>query len=114
MKILLEKGRAIHQCKLDGKVVADPTSIEPTFSKAAVLEIESLSLKKVLLASLDQQILELKQLEKAIEQLVTDCLLVEPQEIVTQWTNICETTKRNFRSFRLLLRFSMSNNSKRK
>lgn len=91
--ILLEKQRAIIRCKLDGKLVEDPRNSQEDFAKSAVLEIETLPLKEALFTMIQQQILETKRLEESAEKLVTDCLLAEPQEIVTQWTDICETTK---------------------
>ncbi|MES2310363.1 MAG: hypothetical protein V4507_16035 [Verrucomicrobiota bacterium] len=94
MKILLEKNRAISVCKIDGKLVTDPTEVDAVLSSVKLLEIESLPLKEVLLTSIQHHVIDLKRLEQAAEQLVTDCLLAEPQEIVNQWTAICEETKK--------------------
>jgi hypothetical protein len=94
MKVLLEKNRAIAHCKIDGKLVEDPESANETIGSASLLEIESLPLKEVLLVSIQNHITDLKRLEQSAEQLVTDCLLAEPQEIVNQWTEICEQTKK--------------------
>lgn len=93
MKILLEKNRAIHVCKLDGKVVSNLQVAEKDFAAATVLEIESIPLQEALATTLHSHLTEIRALEQKCEQLVTDCLLAEPQEIVDQWTEICETTK---------------------
>jgi hypothetical protein len=93
-RILLDKGRAIHQCKLDGQLVENPQEVEKKgLSQVSTVEIISLPLKEVLIQNIQHQILEIKRLEQVTEALVTDCLLAEPQEIVNQWTQICETTK---------------------
>lgn len=94
MKVLLEKNRAISQCKLDGKVVEEPDKVDALLPTFSLLEIESQPLKEVLTIALQQHVLDLKQLEQSTEQLVTDCLLAEPQEIVDQWTGICDITKK--------------------
>ncbi len=94
MKILLVDSRAISECKLDGKVVVEPDKVDTLLSTFTNLEILSRPLKEILLTTLQQHVLELKQLEQLTEQLVTDCLLAEPQEIVDQWSNICNITKK--------------------
>jgi len=94
MKILLVDSRAISECKLDGKVVVEPDKVDTLLSTFTTLEILSRPLKEILLTTLQQHVLELKQLEQLTEQLVTDCLLAEPQEIVDQWSTICNITKK--------------------
>ncbi len=94
MKHLLKDYRAISQCKLDGKVVVEPDKVDSLLSKFTLLEIESRPLKEILIDSLQQHILDFKHLEQSTEQLVTDCLLAEPQEIVDQWSKICDITKK--------------------
>lgn len=94
MKFLLEKSRAISVCKIDGRLVTHPDEDGSKLESASLLEIESLPLRQVLLTSLQNQIVDIKRLEQAAEQLVTDCLLAEPQEIVKQWSEICDETKK--------------------
>lgn len=93
MQWLLEKNLSIASCSIDGQLVHSAEQANDLFSKAAVLEVQTLTVHDALVDMLRLRCQELRGLETDCENLVTDALLAEPQEIVDGWKKLCEHIK---------------------
>lgn len=93
MKLLLSRKRSIGSCAIDGKLYANMPDAVEAFNRADAVTFTSIPLKTAIIAMADQNNSELEVVEELCEALVTDSLLAEPNEIVRQWSSLCDKIK---------------------
>lgn len=93
MNLLLPKNRSIASCAIDGKLYGTISEAANAFQQARSVEFTSMPLKNALIAMGQDHLVELALAEQMCETLVTDSLLAEPEEIVRQWSDLCNKIK---------------------
>jgi hypothetical protein len=93
MGILLVRNRSIGTCEIDGTTVHNIEEADELFPTAKVCKIASIPLAVALEATLVSRVAEARRLERESQDMVTQVLLGEPQEIATRWQKICEELK---------------------
>ena len=93
MKMLLSRSRSIASCAIDGKLYSTMPEASEAFSRAKAVTFTSIPLKTALIGMAEEHNAEMIVVEEICEALVTDSLLAEPDEIVRQWSTLCEKIK---------------------
>ncbi|MEM9400380.1 MAG: hypothetical protein AAF984_09245 [Verrucomicrobiota bacterium] len=93
MEMLISKDRSIALCKINGQAVNTLAEADSLFTPDCSMEVETVSVLKALEEAVKVKCQELHGAEDACEQLVTDSLLEEPEELVRQWQNLCGQLK---------------------
>lgn len=93
MEWLLKRKRSISLCVIDGVQVQSLDQAENMFTSADTCEIESVTIEAALMSALALQGESLKTITAECEELVTECLLAEPEDIIKLWQKICEHLK---------------------
>jgi hypothetical protein len=93
MGVLLERNLSIGSCEFDGTVVSSLEEAHDLYSRCEICRIASIPLAVAMEAALGQKVRDAVKLESECENLVTQALLAEPNEIATRWQAICEEIK---------------------
>lgn len=93
MAILLARNLSIGSCEFDGRVVCNLEEANDLFQRSEICKIASIPLAAAMEAALNLKCREMRLLESDCEDLVTDALLVEPEDISIRWQSICEGIK---------------------
>jgi hypothetical protein len=89
MNWLLERNRCIGTCCINGQTVKSDEEGETLFAVADDFVVETVTLQVALQAAIALQCNTMKKLEGDCLNLVTDCLLAEPVQIVASWKSLC-------------------------
>jgi len=93
MKQLLSRSRSIASCSIDGKLYSTMPEASAAFSQAKAVNFTSIPLKTALISMAEEHNAEMEVIEEMCEALVTDSLLADPNEIVRQWSALCDKIK---------------------
>ncbi len=86
---LLIRNRCISAFKINGRMIKNEVEGENLYTQAEDVEVESVPLKVALQAAIALQCNTVRKLENDCLNLVTDCLLAEPKQIVDSWKLLC-------------------------
>jgi hypothetical protein len=90
---LLLRQRSIKLCEIDGKALHSLEEADLAYKTGKQLEVASLPLLSAIQDALTLNLNQLRVLESKCENLVTDALLAEPEDIAQQWENLCTSLR---------------------
>lgn len=93
MAFLVEKDRSISSCKIDGTIIKSVDQANELFKQESSLEVETITVAEALAQAVHHEVTELETTIDDCEELVTDCLLEEPQTLADNWESLCEKLK---------------------